>query len=248
MICDLLQSITKYDCNPIKNIHGEDGVEIGTPFSFADGSAITLYGFEQSNKTLFSDNGDTLMHLASSGLNIKKTTKLREIVGKFGLTITDDGDIRFLVNSNQSSHGLTQMISGILAIAEWERDELQLSEHIRNLADEALIYLNAWKPNATLQRNAKIRGQSKKGHHFDFKLENEYIDIITANPIATGASMRKIGDILNSSSLNGGSVRVIIDDREEPDKANLEKQILGSMCKAMTFSALIALTSNNKMH
>jgi len=248
MICELLQSLVRFDCTPIRSINGEDGVEIGTPFSFVDGSAIVIYGFNQNEKTLFSDNGETLMHLASSGISIKKTSFLRDIVSKFGLTLTDDGDIRILVNNDQSQHALATTISAILAVVEWEREQLGLSENVKNLVEEALLYLQAWKPNSTIKRNQKLKGQSRKEHTFDFHIDNEYIDVISASPIATGASMRKIGDILNSENLGSGVLRVIIDDREDPDRANIEKQILGSMCKAMTFTSLIAISSNNTFH
>ena len=56
MNCDWLKTSTAFDCVPIRGLHGEQGVEIGTPFSYADGSAIVLYALEQGDRVLLSDN------------------------------------------------------------------------------------------------------------------------------------------------------------------------------------------------
>lgn len=248
MNCDWLKTSIKYDCVPVKNKYGEHGIEIGTPFSYADGTAIVIYSIEQSDsKLLFSDNGEALAHLSSVGIKINRVQQVRDIVEKHGLSLDDDGNIKVLSNAANSAFFFAKFISGLLSLADWERERIGINEDTKNLADEAELYLKAWKPSAELIRHPKINGQSRKKHEFDFLFDKELIDVIPANATATGASMRKAGDITNSPNLDAGlSMRFIIDDRTDPSKAEIEKQIIGSISRAMLFSQLVNFSTKSQ--
>lgn len=239
---DWLNIATAFDCVPVRGLHGEHGVEIGTPFSYADGSAIVLYAFEEGDHILLSDNGEMLAHLEAVGIPVgRRVPTLRERVARFGLTLSDQGDVRILVPANQSAHMLATAISGLLSVAEWEREQAGLDEQTQNLAEEAEILLREWKPGTTLERRPKIKGQSKREHTFAFFMDGEYIDVIPANHTATGATMRKAGDVKNSPYLAGREIRVVVDDRRDPNRADVERQILGSLVRAMTLTKLQSL-------
>ena len=242
MNCDWLKTATAFDCVPVRGLHGERGVEIGTPFSYADGSAIVLYALEEGDRILLSDNGEMLAHLEAVGVPVgRRVATLRDRVARFGLTLGDKGDVRVLVPAEQGAHILATAISGLLSVAEWEREQVGLDEQTQNLAEEAEILLREWKPGATLERRPRIKGQSKREHTFAFLMDGEYIDVIPANHTATGATMRKAGDVKNSPYLAGREIRVVIDDRRDPDRADVERQILGSLVRAMTLSKLQSL-------
>ena len=135
----------------------------------------------------------------------------------------------------------------MLSVAEWEREQLGLDEQTKNLADEAEILLREWKPQAILERRPKIKGQSKREHTFDFLMDGEYIDVIRANHVATGLAMRKAGDVKNSPYLGGRNIRVVIDDRRDPERAEVERSILGSLVKAMTLTKLQELANPTRL-
>jgi len=242
MNCDWLKTVTAFDCVPIRGLRGEIGVEIGTPFSYADGTAIVLYALEEGDQILLSDNGEMLAHLEAVGIQVgRRFATLRERVERFGLTLSHQGDVRTLVSTGQGEHTLATAISGLLSVAEWEREQLGLDEQTQNLADEAEILLREWKPGAVLERRARIKGQSKREHTFAFLMDGEFIDVIPANHTATGHTMRKAGDVKNSPYLAGREIRVVIDDRRDPERASVERQILGSLVKAMTLGKLQSL-------
>ena len=240
MNCAWLKDTLGFDCVAVTNMHGVPGIEIGTPFSFADGSAITLYAFTEGAHLLLSDNGDTLAHLSAMGLPLKhgKLHALRDRLSRHGLALTEAGEVRMLAPQSQGQHAIASAISALLNVAEWEREQLGVHDHANDLADLAELYLRQWKPGAPLQRHAKIKGQSNKEYTFDYYLDGEYIDIVAANHTATGAALRKAGDIKNSPWLEGRDIRFIIDDRSEPQKAETERQIMGALVKAMMFSRL----------
>jgi hypothetical protein len=247
MNCEWLRAATAFDCTPVRGLHNEAGIEIGTPFSYADGTAIVLYAMEAGSHVLLSDNGEMLCHLSSVGLRLdRKLPTLRDKLTSFGLTLTTQGDVRTLVPVGQGSQGVSQMVTGLLSIAEWEREQLALDESTQHLVDEAELLLRAWKPTASLERHAKVLGQSKREHTFAFLLGNEFIDVITPNHTATGATMRKVGDVKNSPHLNGRDIRVVIDDRKAPQRAEVERQILGSLVKAMRLTKLQELAGSSR--
>jgi hypothetical protein len=251
MNCEWLQAESAFSCVPVRGLHGEEGIEIGTPFSFADGTAIVLYAIQQNEHILLSDNGEMIAHLSSVGLapqNGKRLQVLRERVAPFGFTLSDQGDMRALVSRAQSRHMLSQAVTALLSVAEWEREQMNLDESTRNVADDAEIYLREWKPNAHLERFPKIKGQSKKIHTFDYLFDGEYIDVIAPNHTATGAAMRKAGDVKNSPYLEKRDIRIVVDDRRDFERAESERQILGSLVKAMLFTRLISLARPSTSH
>ena len=146
MNCEWLKAASAYDCTPVTSLHGEPGLEIGTPFSYADGTAIVLYAIRHGEQVMLSDNGDALAHLSSMGLHITRhrVSKLRDRLSAFGMTLDAAGDVRALVPLQQGPHALAQAVSGLLAVAEWEREQLGLDENVADLADAAEVYLRDW--------------------------------------------------------------------------------------------------------
>jgi hypothetical protein len=67
----------------------------------------------------------------------------------------------------------------------------------------------------------------------------DLIDVITAHPNATGAAMRKAGDVQNGGFAHGLSPLIIVDDRKDAEHATFEIGILGSITRAMSVSRLI---------
>lgn len=239
MNCEWLRTASAYDCVPVRGLHNEPGVEIGTPFSYVDGTAIVLYAMDAGSHVLLSDNGEMLMHLSSMGIKLeRKLPLLRDRLQPFGLTLTSQGDVQTLIPVEQGSQALARMISGLLSITDWERELLATDEPTQLLVDEAELLLRSWKPNAPFERQPRVIGQSHKAHAFAFRLGDEYIDVIPPNHTATGATMRKVGDVKNSPHLGRHDIRIVIDDRKDPQRAEIERQILGSLVKAMRLTKL----------
>lgn len=247
MKCSWLTKNVGFDCLPLRSINGDEGLEIGTPHSFLDGTAIVVYAVRQNEHILFTDNGDTVAHLSASGLALgpARLAKLRERVKPHGLTLTKEGDFRSIATEMKAGNAFAKFMAGLLNVTEWEREIAGLDDDTSSLADEAEHYLREWRPDAVFVRSPSLRGLSRKEHTFDFLVGNEFIDVITANHTSTGAAMRKIGDLKNSPFLEGREIRVIVDDRRDHQKALAEKNILGSMAKAMMMSKLIQLATRH---
>lgn len=240
MNCSWLEQAATFTCVPVKGVHGEDAIEVSTPFSFSDGTAIVFYVIDENQHTLISDNGESVAHLSSMGISVNGNSikSISDRIGFAGLSFGESYDLRAIYPKSTSPNMIGRFVEGMLAVAQWEREHLRLSEKDRNLVEEAEICLRAWKPGHRLEKRAKIKGQSKNEYTFDFLLDGEYIDIISPNHNATGAVMRKAADIRNSPYLENRSIRIVVDDSTDPVRAGIEQKILGSLTKAMLFSKL----------
>lgn len=243
--CEWAQTLTRYDCKPVRGIRGEAGLRIGTPFSLPDGAAITLYLMELSdNHMVISDNGDTFAHLSALGLDLHHHSKvrvLRDVVKEHGITLGDEGDFKLLTQKSNAALNFARSITALLAVSQWAREQMSSPHVEHDLLAEAEPYLLARNPMTQLQRRVHVRGASMVDHVFDFRQGSDLIDVITPSPQATGGAMRKVGDVINGPFADTLSPLIIVDDRTEPRKAENEIGILSSLVRTQSFSSLMTL-------
>lgn len=251
MNCEWIKNTIGYRCLPLRGIKGESALEIGTPFTFPDGTSINFYLLEQGQgHILISDNGDTAMHISSYGdlWNQATVRQIEKMANENHIVLGELGDLRMIVEKGQLSYGIATFTAALIVFSKWVEERLTLPAPLVSLADKAEIYLTKWKPDLALQKNVSIKGLSKRDYTFDFQQGNELIDIIGANAQAVGSTMRKAGDVMNSPAMEGRVIRVIVDDSKDETGAQREKQILGSMVKAMLLSELIRASGTQKPH
>ena len=249
MNCQLLARQFSFDCTPLTTYQGEQAFELGTPFAFADGSAINLYTIVHGDMLELTDNGDTMMHLTSVGMNAwrkNKKTALPRAIEPHGLTINNQGEIRTSGKAEHAALLIAQFVSGILAVAQIERAALGVPDKADNLADEVEMLLRAWKPGLALVRGPHVKGISGHEYDFDFMLGDELVDVIAPHHSGTGGIMRKLGDVLSGEGHHKSLV--IVDDRREPQRAEIELQIIATLARAMPLSKLLSKQATTTLH
>jgi hypothetical protein len=240
--CDWASALTKYDCRPVSGLDGQSGLEIGTPFSLPGGAAINVYIMPAGSHLLLSDNGDTLFQLQSMGLDVWHSMRLRSLrdtAACHSLTISKEGDIRTLAQPEHAAFAFAQSITGIIAISLWAADQLSVEIKERDIVAEAEPFIIARDPAAHFKPRAKVRGASSSDHVFDYQHGSDLIDIVAPNPASTGGVMRKVGDVTNGPFAEHLSPLIIVDDRDEPARAQNEISIIASIARAQTFTSLM---------
>lgn len=244
--CAWANALTRYDCRQLEGLRGESALEIGTPFFILDGTAIVLYVIDQGDHCLVSDNGDTLQHLSGAGLDPWRPARQRAIRQRalqHGMTLSEQGDLRIVSRKAAASFTFAKAVAGILAVADWASSQLQISVPERDLVAEAEPWIVARNPRAVVERRPLVQGASRTHYRFDLRHGHDLIDVISPTPQGTGGVMRKVGDVLNGPFLdNGDAPLIIVDDRQDPEHAEQEIHIIGSLTRAISMTRLMSPT------
>lgn len=241
--CEWAQALTRYDCQTLVGLDGGPCLEIGTPFSLPHGSAINLYVTQAAlGFVKISDNADTLFQLGGMGLEVWQPARLntlRDLMSKHHLQIGDKGEVHILARSGYEANAFALSVTGLLSLAAWANDQMENPPAFVDIVAELEPYIIARDPSAIFKPKPHVKGASSTEHTFDFQHGKDLIDIITANANATGAAMRKAGDVQNGPFAEKLSPLIIVDDRQDPIRAMSEIGILGSVTRAMPVSRLL---------
>lgn len=235
MSCEHLAQRLGFECRALT----ESLISVATPFSFADGEAIGFYLDDQQPDIVVSDNGDTIFHLRGVGFDLsdrRRWKPIKQIAESHGFELLDSGEIRATANRESCSNLIARYISAMLDIANLEREQLGLPEEIDRFVQEVEFYLHAWKPQASIIHSPSLKGMSGRMHSFNFEFDGMLVDAARPHSGKTGALLRKFADI----SLTGAvtPILVIMDDRDDADRARVETDILTSMVSVMALSQL----------
>ena len=241
--CDWAQSLTRYDCQPLKALDGGPCLEIGTPFSLPDGSAINLYITQAgSGMVRISDNADSLFQLGGMGLDVwhsARQSALRDLLSRHRMGLGKAGDVHLLTKQEHVANGFAVAVTGLLSLAAWAGDQMQAPAQSVDMLAELEPYIIARNPAAAYRRHPHALGASRTDYVFDLQHGTDLIDVIGPNAQATGAAMRKAGDIQNGPFAEHLSPLFVVYDLKDPDRAESEISILGSMARAMPASRLM---------
>lgn len=242
MNCQWAQALTRFDCRPVPTLDGKSCLEIGTPFSLPDGSAINLYLVEHGAHVRISDNGDTLFQLHGMGLDVwqpQRFSALREHASGLKLHLEKNGELFMLANADKAAAGFAVAMAGLIGISHWAAEKMGEPAPGVDLAIKMQPFIVARNPGAGLERNFQVQGASRVKHRFDFRHGTDLIDVIPANAISTGGVMRKVGDVINGPFCDGLKPLIIVDDSMDPERASAEIGILSALTRAMPASALM---------
>ncbi len=245
MTHDDLSALFGVRCDPLPMRDGSTAVDIITPFSFFDGDGLDIFARSAGAHVHLFDDGCTLHWLEGLGLRLsndrRRWAPIRNAAGAYSVTLTDDGALEVLAPAEAAPAAFARLVSAQLAIDAWARTAVGAPADAEWLIDEAALYLRAWKRSANfIERPDPVPGMSGKTHAFNFAIDDELIDVITAHPTSTGAELRKLIDVRGLHNNEGLEIRVIIDDRAQPAAAEQEVRILSAVASSWTMSRLIA--------
>jgi hypothetical protein len=191
-----------------------------------------------------SDNGDSLFQFAGMGLDVwnpRRLAAIRDLLRKHGLAVSDEGNVYTLSAADRAAAGFARAITGLLALAHWGAEQMSLETPEQDLVAEIEPYVIARDPAAPFKRNPRVRGASQTEHRFDFRHGTDLIDVLAPHPAATGAALRKAGDVQNGPYAERLRPLFIVDDRKDPTHASSEIGILASMTRAVAASRIMHL-------
>jgi hypothetical protein len=238
MNCDQFANMVGMRCDQVG-----DAIEVITPFTFSDGDGIELFAQSLGPQVLFFDDGFTLHHLHSVGIDVgfsqKRWQPLKSIAKNYGVTLSDSGVFETLCSASNPSEGFARMVSTLLGVASWEREHAGVSLDSAWLVDEVALYLKAWKPSSPLIEKPIAQGFSGRMLTFDFEIDGKFVDAVQPHSASTGAELRKLVDLSSNKTYFKKEVLVVVDDRVNPLRAKQEIEIIGRVASAWPMSSLI---------
>ena len=251
MNCDQFAQLIGMRCEPQPMQDGSSCLAVVTPFSFFDGDGLSLFARTVGDQVHLFDDGQTLfwLHgLGHRGLDDRRSWRpLRSALERYSVVLSDDATIEVMAPLAQAAGAFARMVSGMLAVDAWARDAAG-AESSPLLDDEAALYLRAWRPDSeVVQHPEPLVGISGQAHSFSMLQAGEYIDTIGPSRAASGAELRKLVDLRSSATHPELDVRVIVDDRKQPERAMQEIVILGRVARAWPMSQLIAAAGGTSM-
>jgi len=241
MNCTELLKSLGLNCKTLPSSDGKPIHCISTPFEYFDGDGIHLYAEELGGLMRFFDAGDTLFHVAGSGIKFRDKRSIRPIqklVEEAGAQLSEGGEISTLVTSKDSRDGFRKTLIAILNIVGWEAENSGISIDVTSLASEVEIYLREWKPNHEFLYDQPLAGISGRAHSFSFLVDGELIDVVSSAPQSTASEIRKLADVRGIPSQADTPIRVVIDDRNNSERARQEALILSRFADTWLLSAL----------
>lgn len=241
MNCNWLTNNLGFECREVKTLRHESALAVDTPFSFTDGEAIGFYLVHHNAALRVTDNGDTIAHLINMGLgyqDARRWSALRHRAEAHGLALSKEGEIYAVGPANSPDTLASHYLAGVLAIVEHERESLAAPTDVNVFAEEVEMLLRAWKPTSPIHRHPKVRGLSSKMHTFDFEVDNLLVDAISPHALSSGSLLRKAGDLASGPDAESYEIMAIIDDRHDPEAAQVERNIVSSLVKAALYSRL----------
>lgn len=238
MNCKNFQELIGMRCDPVG-----DAVAVTTPFAFDDGDALEIFAKALGPQVHFFDDGFTLLHLHSVGIYLKDKKQwrpLKAIAEANGVSLSDDGVFETLCSSERASAGFARLISTLLGVSAWAREQTGVAQDAAWFVDEVALYLHAWKPKAAFIEKPVVKGFSGRSLTFHFQVENMLVDAIQPHGASTGAVLRKVVDLSTSPMAEENEVMVVVDDRgPKAEAAKQELEIIGRVAAAWPMTALI---------
>jgi hypothetical protein len=237
MSCQHLLERMGYDCREV----ADRTIAVSTPFTFPDGEVVGFYIREdRDNRVILHDNADTLAHLVSMGVELPhrmgEWRTIKNIIAAWDLKLEESGIIAGRAPRELQPKLITNYISAILAIGDFEREQFGLTEEQADYIAQVEFHLKAWKPFAPFEKSPSVKGHSGKLYRFHFEFDGQLVEAARPHGSRTGSILRKSVDVRNAAER---TVLVVMDDREDPDKAKQETDILTTMVKVMPYTVLM---------
>ncbi|HLR78537.1 MAG TPA: DUF1828 domain-containing protein [Burkholderiaceae bacterium] len=246
MICEQLQEHLGLTCHPL-NDEGSIAV-VSTPFTFDDGDGLPVYVESTPDHIRFFDDGDVVMHFMGRGISFedsRKTRFLKNIATAHDVAFTDDGQLEVWTKKAHAPAGFAKYMTALLAILEWEKSQKGASPDASFLVEEVAMCLRAWKPDATIESNPEYSGISGQTYELDLSIDGEAIIAISPHPASVSAALKKMVDIVSAPANADLSIKVVLDDRRQPNEAKTEGAILNAIATVLMMSRLEKLAQGS---
>jgi len=206
---------------------------ISTPIVLVGSKPLDFYLIPSGKEIEFTDDGMTLFALRTLGFALEDKRNwrgLENIAIRHGFSLSERGAIESRFPEDDLDIWAGKILRLFATIANWEEDRLAEGDTDFILTREVEMLLRAKNPNLRLDKDVEIKF-GKKAATFNFLWGDTYIDAIRPRAQTVNARLRKA--LLVGREDDNIKMLFIVDDRQQPEKAEDEISILAGVGKAI---------------
>ncbi|MBA1213401.1 DUF1828 domain-containing protein [Pseudomonas oryzihabitans] len=230
--CNSFFAAAGWSCRVIET-GGMPATYISTPVILPGGKPLDFYLITKGELIEFTDDGLTMFALSGLGFQLSDKRNwrgLENIAIKYGFKLSDSGAFEALFAKHELPDWGGRIVRLFAALAEWEADRFAEGDSDFSLTEEVEMLLRAKAPDSTIIRNPSLR-LGKADISFDFLWGDVYVDAI--RPIAQSVNSRLRKAVLINREENAPKLLFIVDDRENPERAEAEIGVLGDIASTI---------------
>lgn len=245
MISQMLNNVIGISCQEFHSPNGTEMAFIVHPFRFMDGDPILVYSkFTSQSEIEFFDDCETLTQITSTnGLHIsqKDFHEIQTICDRYSVKLKD-GRMSLQTSIENAGVAFSTFMRSILEIdakicGKGATNDFAVKKSLIQYATPKLLSIDA---NLMSRKKVAYTGITGNKYFFDFNIYSQYeVDAISASPVATASTLRKLADIMSIPANNNlFEPTVIIDDLTNGAKFIRESKILSNEMIVIPLSKL----------
>lgn len=242
MNCQTLNAATAWPCRSTVGANGEDVIVLAPPVPMWDGSVIPVYVVSHEAYVDITDDGGVLEHLENSGFGLLSDKRRRRgldtSVSRWGVAFSDE--MQLICAPDEVTIGLQKFLGALFAIAQWELDNSGKALDGQLLIAEAEMYLRALNPAADVAHDVNLVGITGRPQTFPLKLDGTYYEAVGTHPVNSAAVVKKIYDVRLVRENKGVPITVVVDDRQNSERAKADIQLFSQLAHVTRLSDLQA--------
>ena len=233
--CEKFFASAGWHCQEL-DLPGGKSTYISTPLALPGGKPFDFYLSQRGKLIEFTDDGNTMFALSSMGFALddrRNWRGLENVAMRHGFELSQRGAFEAVFPANDLSFWGASIIRLFCSLADWQEEKTAEGDTDFSLTDEVEMLLRARDARAKLDRDVSVKiGASS--YEFSFLWGDTYVDAVRPVRQAVNSRIRKA--LVMSKQYEDVKMLFVIDDRADPDRAQEERGVLGSIAKAVMFS------------
>lgn len=238
--CSTAGRLTAWPCASVVDSNGQAATMLTPPVSFWGGAIVPVFVLDRDPYYEITDDCGILHHLYVSGFRIaddgRKQTGLRRAVQRHGVELSDQ--LHLYCKKSEVERGLRKYLAAMFEVKHWECEAAGKGGDPASLISEAELYLTAINPAGKVKHDIPALSITGKPQVFPLQIDETLYD--TTRPSGSAHLVKKLVDVRSVPSNQDLDITVVLDDRDDQERAREDFQVFTQLAHVMKFTDLRA--------
>ena len=224
---------------PVETRDGSNIAQLVTGFKLFDEFPFDIYIEEVGNQIHVWDEGLTYPNLLAISPDLVKASRINvidDVVGMYGVAFEECGSFEIYGAKDKASDVVCDYLSAMINLDRWVVEIFARKPSKNNLVESAKVMFKRWRPSAVIKSNPTIDGLDGSQLEFDFSVDSDYIDVLSATSNSTANFLRKATNFRLANI--PGRPLAVVDDSKSSKQAHFEISLISAHFNAIRLSRL----------